>query len=145
MAHGEQSQRIRQRFVEKYLEPARRNRRREFSVRVGDLMKDMEEVGLLRKGLQHQVCTAIQKKAFLRENNLEANIEAPPTAPSGKSTTVTVHYRFHSPQADSTESAQEKADRLLKPFIGAMKKEIAARGGTEGYIRWVRGYDEDSE
>lgn len=145
MAHGEQSQRIRQRFIERYLEPARRNRKREFSVRVGDLMKEMEEAGLLRKGLQHQVCTAIQKRSFLEENNLEANVVAPATAPSGKSTTVTVHYRFHSLQPKSTETAEEKVERLLKPLIGSMKEKIAAHGGAEGYIRWVRGYDEESE
>lgn len=36
----------------------------------------------------------------------------------------------------------DKAIATLLQFVGNMKDVIASRGGTKGYIRWVRGYDE---
>lgn len=43
------------------------------------------------------------------------------------------------------ETPRERAMRICSELYGSMKGEIAAHGGTEGYMRWVRGDGEDSE
>lgn len=46
----------------------------------------------------------------------------------------------------SEAEAAKKADRLIKKLRDAVgpeyKQMIASHGGVEGYIRWVRGYDD---
>jgi hypothetical protein len=42
----------------------------------------------------------------------------------------------------ATETVSERAFRLTEKLRGLMKDEIAAHGGTEGFMRWVRS-DED--
>jgi hypothetical protein len=37
----------------------------------------------------------------------------------------------------------ERFKELIDGLTGLMKDEIAAYGGTEGYMRWVRGSDEE--
>ncbi len=34
--------------------------------------------------------------------------------------------------------AAQLADQLLSPLRGLLEREIAKRGGVEGYMRWVR-------
>lgn len=41
------------------------------------------------------------------------------------------------------ESPEERARRLIGELRGLLKDEIASFGGVEGYMRWVRGYDEE--
>jgi hypothetical protein len=44
------------------------------------------------------------------------------------------------------ESPEARARRLGESLRGLLKEEMAEYGGAEGFIRWVRGYDEeDSE
>jgi hypothetical protein len=69
---------------------------------------------------------------------------------------VVVHYRVLSGgvtgRANQSESAgralmetpEERAFRLTEKLRGLMKEEIAAHGGAEGYLRWVRGEDEEA-
>ncbi|HEX7729435.1 MAG TPA: hypothetical protein VF392_10395 [Terracidiphilus sp.] len=74
------------------------------------------------------------------------------------STTVTVHYRVADPKAHTgvvdapaaevaaampAESPEERAQRLTEKLRGLLKDEIAAHGGSEAFVRWVRGYDEE--
>jgi hypothetical protein len=42
------------------------------------------------------------------------------------------------------ETPEEKAFRLTEALRGLLKDEIAAYGGTEGFMRWVRS-DEDED
>ena len=42
------------------------------------------------------------------------------------------------------ETPHERAMRAFDRLRGSMKDEIAAFGGTEAFINWVRGRDEDS-
>jgi hypothetical protein len=46
--------------------------------------------------------------------------------------------------ATTKESPAERAFRLTEKLRGLMKDEIAARGGTEGFMRWVRSDEEDA-
>jgi len=45
----------------------------------------------------------------------------------------------------SEETPSARAFRLTERLRGLLKEEIAAYGGTEAFIRWVRGYSEDED
>ena len=42
----------------------------------------------------------------------------------------------------SSAEAHAEAERMLGPLRGAMRSVVQSFGGTEGYMRWVRGEDE---
>lgn len=48
-------------------------------------------------------------------------------------------------QSQPIESPEEKAQRLIEPLRGLLKEEFAQFGGAEGFLRWVRGYDEEEQ
>lgn len=140
--------------MEKYVKPALRAGQTTFSIAVKDLLRDLVASGF-PPGNTPQVCTAIRKETFLKENGLEIEEIAGP--PSKQSTTVVVRYRVvrHTSSNPSQtplsmnagdaneETAEAKALRLTEGLRGLLKEEMAAHGGAEGFLRWVRGYDEE--
>jgi bisphosphoglycerate-dependent phosphoglycerate mutase len=46
-------------------------------------------------------------------------------------------------EAITDETPQEKAWRLTESLRGLLKEEFAEFGGAEGFLRMVRGYDEE--
>lgn len=142
MEHGALSDRIRQHAVEKFVRPARRNRQRRLSLAVRDLMNDLESQGF-PKHHQNQFCTAIQTRNFLQQNGLE--IEKIDGPPSGRSTTVVVHYRLKDDLNKQTEAQfltnetpSERAKRVTSLLSGRLRKQIKELGGTLAYMDWVR-------
>jgi hypothetical protein len=137
-----------------YVRPAVAAGRGRFSVAVRDVMRDLVKSGFPPSNWP-QVCTALRKKTFLREEGIE--IEAIDGPPSKMSTTVVYHYRVAKPEelpsqapmdpnevpGGAGETAEEKAFRLTEGLRGLLKEEMAAHGGAEGFLRWVRGYDEE--
>jgi hypothetical protein len=125
-----------------------------FSVAVRDVLKDLVANGFPPSNTP-QVCTALRAKGFLREQGIE--IESIDGPPSKMSTTVVYHYRIANPNAQSNatqapakvepaiteETAEAKAMRLTEGLRGLLKEEMAEFGGAEGFLRWVRGYDEE--
>ena len=153
MSRGSSDQ-VRAVAVERYLKPALQSGKAEFSIAVRDLMADLAARGF-PPGNTPQVCTAIRKKEFLRDNGLEIlKIDGPP---SKMSTTVVVQYRVtkpklqlgsaQTPSAGNEEVAEEtpeaRALRLTEKLRGLLKEELAEYGGGEAFLRWVRGYDEE--
>lgn len=148
------SEQVRTMAIEKYVQPAIRSGKKHFSVAVRDLMRDLRMQGFPERNWP-QVCSAIQAEKFLRANGLE--IESVDGPPSKKSTTVVVRYklvkqdqlkeplqRSLEPAKDLLgESAEQKAKRLGERLRGLLKDELQEYGGGEGFIRWVRGYDEE--
>jgi hypothetical protein len=141
--------------LEKFVTPAVRAGKSQFSVAVRDLMRHLQAGGFPERNWP-QVCTAIQAGKFLRENGLE--IEGVDGPPKKQSPTVVVRYRIATPEQTpfagaveltpggreaNTENPEAWAFRMTERLRGLMKEEIAARGGAEGYMRWVRGYDEE--
>jgi hypothetical protein len=135
----------------KYVEPAIRAGKTRFQVAVRDLLEDLRGQGFPPKNWP-QICTALQTSKFLRENGLE--IEGIDGPPSKMSTTVVVRYRVAgaapskiqsaaAPSGPDGESHEEWAHRMTKRLRGRLKDEIAAFGGSEAFMRWVRGSDED--
>jgi hypothetical protein len=134
-----------------YVEPAIRAGKKQFPVAVRDLMMDLRDQGFPPKNWP-QICNALQTPKFLRENCLE--IEGVDGPPSKMSSTVVVRYRVAGvtqPKPPSSveasgpedESHEERTHRLVERLRGKLKDEIAAFGGGEALIRWVRGYDEE--
>lgn len=145
-AHGNLSEQIRQRAIRNFVEPARRQGNRRFTIPVRSLIDELESEGF-PKHHQAQFCSALRRTSFLKEAGLE--IEKTEGPRSLTSTTVVFHYRlldgFMAPtakrEAVELESASERAKRLTESLRGLLKKELAEYGGAEGFIRWVRSDD----
>lgn len=149
------SDKIRLLAREKYVKPAVENGKAQFTIRVKALWNDLQAEGLPVAGQTPQICSALQTKKFLKENGLE--IESVEGPPSKISPTVVVHYRLakaaesaepakrHERETEppSEETPEERARRLTEKLRGLLKEELAEYGGAEGFIRWVRGYDEE--
>jgi hypothetical protein len=139
----------------KYIHPARRSGQRQVSIAVKDLMRDLQAEGF-PKGNWPQICSALQKEQFLRSNGLE--IEGVDGPPSKQSSTVVVRYRMDGegdrtsspipPVVQETTVDQEKPEewayRVTEKFRGLLKEELAAYGGGEAFVKWVRAEDEDA-
>jgi hypothetical protein len=118
--------RIRTHGREKYVLPARAHKESRFSIRTGDVVRELGIGGSRAPA----VCSALKTNQFLRENELRL-IEA--TGPkSGQSTTVTYTYEF----ANSEASAKSE-DAWLK-LRGALKDVFEELGGGEAYLRAER-------
>jgi hypothetical protein len=145
MAYGDGSERIRQRAWERYIEPQIRGGAKLIQVSIKPLMKELESEGF-PPNHPRQFCTALQKKEFLREKNLVVNrVDGPP---SGTSTTVVLHFTYGgntdpASLALAGESPAERALRLTEKLRGLMKDEIAAHGGAEAFLRWVRSEEDE--
>ena len=150
------SDQVRTVALEKYVHPAIRAGKVQFSVAVRDLMQHLQAIGFPAKNWP-QVCTAIQAQKFLRENGLE--IESVDGPPKKQSPTVVVRYHVASQAAKSTtgtvglegeaanqseESPSERAYRLTEKIRGLLKEELAEYGGGEAFLRWVRSEEEDA-
>ena len=114
-------------------------------MQIKPLMKELESEGFPANH-PRQFCKALQKRAFLQEKGLILqDVEGPP---SGTSTTVVIHYSVNGGSGTSAsvnaETPAQRAFRLTEKLRGLMKDEIAAHGGTEGFMRWVRS-DEDED
>jgi hypothetical protein len=149
-----QSDQVRAVAGAKFVRPALAAGKVRFSVAVKDVLKDLVADGFPPANTP-QVCSALRAKEFLREQGIE--IESVDGPPSKMSTTVVYHYRVVNPQTDSASSQTEakktsesvgenpdaRIERLVNGLRGLLKDEMAAYGGAEGFIRWVRGYDEE--
>lgn len=148
------SDRVRAVAHARFVRPAIQAGRERFSIRVRDLLGELQAEGFPATHTP-QICSALQTSKFLRENGLE--IEAVEGPPSKQSPTVVVRYRIANRQAHqnataetrnkpielSDESPEEWAHRLTGKISGILKDELAEYGGGEAFLRWVRGYDEE--
>lgn len=147
------SDRVRAVALEKYVNPAVRAGKVQFSIAVRDLMRDLQVDGFPAKNWP-QVCTAIRAEKFLRTNGLE--IEGIDGPPSKNSTTVVVRYRAagHKTLQETPpneggiylpeESPDDWAFRVTEKMRGLLKEELAEYGGGEAFVRWIRSEDEDA-
>jgi hypothetical protein len=111
---------------DKYVVPARNRHLRRFSIRTGDVVRELSLLGRVPA-----VCSALRSRAFLEQNGLRLLERTGP--PSGQSTTVTYTYEFVEEQDSSPPS--------LDPWTelrGALKRVFAEFGGGESYLRGER-------
>jgi hypothetical protein len=133
----------------KYVEPALHSGKREFAIRVRDMLDTLVPLGF-PVGNTNQICEVLQKPKFLGENSLEiVGVDGPP---SKRSTTVVVKYRvvgeamgmMRSSAVSPKEDSKERAKRLTENLRGLLKVELAGYGGGEAFLKWVRSEDEVS-
>jgi hypothetical protein len=117
--------RIRMLGRERYVIPARARNEDRFSIRAGDVVRELKLSGV------NQVCSALKTREFLRNNNLRLVDSSGP--PSGQSTTVIYTYEFL--DALPSPTGQEDAWTRLR---GALKDVFAELGGGEAYLRGER-------
>ena len=150
------SDRVRSVARERYVHPAIQSGQRQFSIKVRDLLGDLQAEGF-PAGHTPQICSALGTSKFLRENGLE--IEEIIGPPSKQSPTVVFKYRLSDSQAspatrDGRSESQQlnteredpsaRASRLTEKLRGLLKEEMAEYGGGEAFLRWVRSEEEDA-
>jgi hypothetical protein len=135
---------IRSYVVDHYVVPARRAGQRKLTVRVRDIKEELGTRQLMR-GKSAVICQALQGQKWLNEIGL--TVESIDGPPSKKSPTVVMHYKLDRddkqdvsgrPDAMKEESAEIWADEIVSKLKGLLKEELAAYGGAEAFMRWVR-------
>ena len=148
------SDQVREVAQETFVKPAHDAGKKEFSIPVRELMKILENQGFPRNHTP-QICHALQTDKFLLPNRLRViHVDGPK---SKTSTTVVVHYsiigstssaekspRSTVPAETRQENSEARAKRLTDKLRGLLKEEIAAYGGADAFMRWVRSEDEDA-
>jgi hypothetical protein len=136
------SDRVRNIARQEYVEPARGTRE---LVRIpfGEFKAKLVKLGFPQSHA-NQVATPLETDKFWKPLGLEL------CSPKGQARTVdsVLEFRFvvqeRSQEPRREETPAEKAYRLTEKLRGLLKDEIAAYGGTEAFIRWVRSdSDED--
>jgi hypothetical protein len=111
---------------EKYVVPARERQLEKFSIRTGDVVRELKLLGRVPA-----VCSALKSRAFLEQNRLRIVGRTGPS--SGQSTTVTYTYEF----VDALNSSQSHSNPWTE-LRGALKNIFAGLGGGEAYLRGER-------
>jgi len=111
---------------ERYVVPARNRQLRRFSIRTGDVVRDLKLLGRVPA-----VCSALKSGSFLEQNGLRLVERTGPS--SGQSTTVTYTYEF----VESPGSSPSSPDPWTE-LRGSLKHVYAEFGGGEAYLRGER-------
>jgi hypothetical protein len=118
--------RVREYAKERYVLPARQQKQKRFSIRVGDVVRELK----MNRAVP-AVCSALKTGEFRHSNNLQLVETSGPK--SGQSTTVIYTYEFVG--AQQTSPQPEDSWTSLR---GALKDVFAELGGGEAYLRAER-------
>ncbi len=111
---------------EKYVRPARQQKEQRFSIRVGDVVRELK-----LNGRAPAVCSALKTGEFLESNGLTlVDIRGPK---SGQSTTVVYTYEF-----TGAKPCPPPGEDSWSRLRGALKDVFAELGGGEAYLRAER-------
>jgi len=111
---------------EKYVLGALDRKEKSFSIRAGDVVRELE-----MSGRAPAVCSALKSREFLQDNNLRLVAKSGPK--SGQSTTVVYTYEF----VKTNPPSLQKEDAWIR-LRGALKDVFAELGGGEAYLRAER-------
>jgi hypothetical protein len=111
---------------EKYVLPARQREEKRFSIRVGDVVRELK-----LNGRAPAVCSALKTGEFLESNDLKLVDTTGPK--SGQSTTVVYTYEFV-----GNKQSPPQPDDSWSRLRGALKDVFAELGGGEAYLRAER-------
>ncbi len=117
--------RVREYAKERYVLPARQQKQRRFSIRVGDVVRELR----MNRAVP-AVCSALKTSEFRQSNDLRLVDTSGPK--SGQSTTVIYTYEFADDQQPSP--TEDSWSRLR----GALKDVFSEHGGGESYLRAER-------
>lgn len=113
---------------EKYVLPARHRKEKRFSIRVGDVVRELK-----LNGRAPAVCSALKTGEFLESNDLKlVNTSGPK---SGQSTTVVYTYEF-----TGTKQSSPPEEDSWSRMRGALKDVFTELGGGETYLRAERSH-----
>lgn len=118
---------IRSHTREKYVLPARAKRVSRFSIRAGDVVRELGIGGRRAPA----VCSALKTHRFLKDNHLQLIEAIGPK--SGQSTTVTYTYEF-------VGDAGPKQQDAWTSLRGSLKDIFQDMGGGEAYLRSERSH-----
>jgi hypothetical protein len=145
------NQKVRAIAEREYVQPARKTHTR-IVIQQGELYDKAVKLGL-RPGNANQIGSSLESSKFWDDLGLEM------ISPKGQSRARTTVYEFrfrdeqadHCPKPDQepqyaveVETPSQRAFRLTERVRGLLKDEIAAFGGTEAFMRWVRSDEEDA-
>lgn len=135
------SDKVRQIARHEFVEPAR-GKTEIIQIRFGDLKSKLLRVGF-PQGHANQVVSPLESSKFWKPLGLEMRSQ------KGQSRTIdsVLEFRFIDVVKGPTaieESPAKKARRLTNELKGLFKNQIAAHGGAEGFIRWVRSDQDDA-
>jgi hypothetical protein len=136
------SERVREVADREYVEPARLHRDG-VRIRFGDLRARLMKLGF-PAGHFNQIATPLESAKFWQPRGLMM------CTPKGQSRNDDAVFEFRfvatseAKEDRSSETKKQRALRLADELRGRFSEEIAAHGGTEGFIRWVRS-DEDED
>ena len=111
---------------EKYVRGALDRKEKSFSIRAGDVVRELE-----MSGRAPAVCSALKSREFLQDNHLRLVAKSGPK--SGQSTTVVYTYEF----VKTNPPSPQKEDAWIR-LRGALKDVFAELGGGEAYLRAER-------
>jgi len=124
------AEKIRLHAREKYVIPARNRKQMRFSIRAGDVLREM---GMSARNMPG-VCEALKGPKFRQANNLRLlEVSGPP---SKQSPTVVCTYEFADTK-DTNPPPPQPDDPWLR-LRGALKDVFANLGGGEAYLRAER-------
>jgi hypothetical protein len=118
--------RVREYAKERYVVPARQQKQKRFSIRVGDVVRELK----MNRAVP-AVCSALKTGEFRQSNGLQLVETSGPK--SGQSTTVVYTYEFVSAQP----AAAQSDDSWIR-LRGALKDVFSELGGGETYLRAER-------
>ncbi len=136
------SEKVREVADREFVQPARRSKST-VRIRFGDLRARMVKLGF-PQGHFNQIATPLESSKFWQPRGLEM------CTPKGQNRNDDAVFEFRfvgQPDGEAVsanETPAERAFRLTEKLRGLFKEEIAAYGGTEAFIRWVRSDDEDA-
>jgi hypothetical protein len=137
--------------MEHFVKPARERGLKEVTIPIRKLRDMLAPTGFPVKNIP-QICSALEAAEFRRANQFESmSVEGPA---SKRSTTVVFHFVFRDPPGDQVptqtaplpipeETSAEWAARLTGKLRGLLKEELAAYGGGEAFMKWVRSGDDE--
>lgn len=145
------NERVRQLADQEYVQPAK-NSHTAIRIQQGELYDKARRLGLPQNHA-NRIGTAIESPKFWEARGLE--MVTPRGQSRSKSTIYEFRFRDQHTNRDSTpspevhvgavvETPSERALRLSERVRGLLKDEIAAYGGTEAFMRWVRSDEEDA-
>jgi hypothetical protein len=145
---GDQSQLVREVAVRNFVEPARVKGLKNVTIPVKQLRDLLAPTGFPVRNIP-QICSALEAAEFRRANQFDSmHIEGPA---SKRSTTVVFHFSFREPEKPSgvqsdpltKEASEARAERLTGKLFGLLKEEMAAYGGGDAFIKWMRSEEDE--
>ncbi len=133
MADYGATDRVRRSAAEQYVLPARARKQSTIKIHTGAFEKSLVQSGVLQPNRFPIVCNALRSRKFLTQNRLElVDVQTPPSAPSGQSSTVVFTYRLGRVAPSSVPIAVTAHTSLLS-LRGILKRTYKKLGGAERF------------